>query len=217
MKFTNLFLTVSTFLGGVFYQQQITVQPIQVLTPAQIAVLNTLEVVYIDDCQGGPGYKTLRVKDANLQVVNGTGSTTVTNGLGNLIVGYNEVSSVCSRDGSHNVVVGVDLDYTAIGGIVQGQSNALQSSFGAILAGDNSQIDNNGMFGAIVGGNNNLVSNDHAAIIGGQLNLTTGQGSVVTGGENNLASGSYSTVSGGNTRTASGVNDWVAGTLFEDN
>lgn len=46
----------------------------------------------------------------NLQVINGEGATADTaNGLGNLIVGYNEDTDVPSdRSGSHNLVVGED-------------------------------------------------------------------------------------------------------------
>src|SRR5205807_1257654 len=46
----------------------------------------------------------------NVNIRSGSGSTDgPTNGLGNLIVGYNEFpSSVVTRSGSHNIVVGED-------------------------------------------------------------------------------------------------------------
>ena len=47
-----------------------------------------------------PSRPTLRVAGANLQVVNGLGATATVNGLGNVIVGYDETSpslpAVCS-------------------------------------------------------------------------------------------------------------------------
>src|SRR5215510_10663472 len=48
------------------------------------------------------------ISGANLRIVNGLGSTETTNGLGNLIVGYNEPRGFepDRRTGSHNVVVG---------------------------------------------------------------------------------------------------------------
>ncbi len=38
----------------------------------------------------------------------------------------------------------------------------------------------------------------------------------VSGGRNAVASGYYSSVSGGSSRSVSGLDDWRAGTLFED-
>jgi hypothetical protein len=56
---------------------------------------------YID---GGPN--EVVITGANLRIVNGQGSTETTNGLGNLIVGYNEprdeTGSFDVRTGSHN-------------------------------------------------------------------------------------------------------------------
>jgi hypothetical protein len=49
------------------------------------------------------------ISGANLRIVNGLGSTDTTNGVGNLIVGYNEPRQFDLPDirtGSHNVVVG---------------------------------------------------------------------------------------------------------------
>ena len=54
------------------------------------------------------------------------------------------------------------------------------------------------------------------AVSGGYGNTASSNSVSVSGGRNNTASGDYSSVSGGNTRTASGIEDWVAGSLFED-
>jgi hypothetical protein len=51
----------------------------------------------------------------NVQVVGGSGQTAGVNGLGNLIVGYNENNVAATRTGSHNLVVGYDHEYTSSG------------------------------------------------------------------------------------------------------
>jgi hypothetical protein len=57
-------------------------------------------------------------------------------------------------------------------------------------------------FGGLVAGKGSTVSGAHAS---------------VSGGRDNTASGFGSSVSGGTNRSALGDDDWVAGTLFEDN
>jgi len=49
------------------------------------------------------------------------------------------------------------------------------------------------------------------------MNTAIGPYCSVSGGRHNTASGLLSSISGGNTRTATGDDDWVAGSLFEDN
>ena len=51
--------------------------------------------------------RTVQIAGANLQIVSGAGSTDAPpNGLGNLIIGYNEATAGQTRTGSHNVVIG---------------------------------------------------------------------------------------------------------------
>jgi hypothetical protein len=53
------------------------------------------------------GANEVVITGANLRIINGLGSTATTNGLGNLIVGYNEPRDIVNVEtGSHNVVVG---------------------------------------------------------------------------------------------------------------
>jgi hypothetical protein len=61
---------------------------------------------------------------ANVHVQSGSGSTSAmpTNGLGNLIVGYNEGAHA---GGSHNLVVGEEHTYTSWGGLVAGFFNSI--------------------------------------------------------------------------------------------
>ena len=68
---------------------------------------------------------TVRLKGVNLQIVNGMGTTATTNGVGNLIIGYNEADeSSPSVSGSHNLVIGVGNGYSQYGGMVVGGWNA---------------------------------------------------------------------------------------------
>ncbi len=109
-------------------------------------------------------------------------------GLGNLVVGYNEVPlgelSVGDRGGSHNLIVGQEHKYSSFGGLVAGLRNTIS-------------------------GNNSTVR-------GGNDNTASGPTSSVSGGFENLASGFETSVSGGFNHTASGDFDWVAESLFED-
>ncbi len=67
------------------------------------------------------------------------------------------------------------------------------------------------------GGNNNAAESDQSSVHGGWFNTASGEYSSVNGGRLNEASGNYASVGGGNNRTAAAEDDWVAGTLFEDN
>jgi hypothetical protein len=146
------------------------------------------------------------IKGANLHIVNGLGSTDCflegipipdcPNGLGNLIVGYNEPrADVDFRTGSHNVVVGPEHNFSSFGGLVVGVHNEI-SSESAVVSG---------------GG-----SNTHADPPEGTGNTASGDVSSVSGGSGNTAVREFSAVSGGQNRTAAGEFDWVAGSLVED-
>src|SRR5262245_3099781 len=66
------------------------------------------------------------ISGCNVHIRNGTGSTTTINGLGNLIIGYNENSNpVQPRGGSHNLVVGKEHGYTNVAGVVSGEHNKI--------------------------------------------------------------------------------------------
>ena len=156
-------------------QANLTGTRIRTLTAEQEEILNHLEIVYLDDGQGGT-VKTIQLSGANLRIVNGLGATngypdnpdavdsniTMTNGLGNLIVGYNEPGNPLgdNRTGSHNIVVG--------------HGNSFES------------------FGGFVGTRDNTISGAFASITGGRANRAVGNHSSVSGGRQNHASGSHS-------------------------
>ena len=126
---------------------------------------------------------------ANVLVWDGTGSTSGTpTGLGNLIVGYDELSPdpwADDKTGSHNLMVGPQHTYSKYGGLVAGY--------------------------------NSSVTGAYASVSGGANNTASSVSSSVSGGYINTASGAYSSVSGGKDREASGGYDWAAGSLSEDN
>ena len=116
------------------------------------------------------------ITGANLNIRNGLGhSYTSLNGLGNLVVGYNELrtgtDAVNTRTGSHNFVIG------------------LQNNFSSA--------------GAIVAGSNNNSTNYMASVYGGTGNTASGLYAHISGGYNNTASGNWSNIGGGRDKVAS--------------
>ena len=122
--------------------------------------------------------KTLRFTGLNLQVLSGSGSTSgAVNGLGNVIIGYNEVPG--TQTGSHNLVLGDNQAFTSYGGIIGGQNNRLNGAYAAVL------------------GFNNSAGGNYSSVAGGNLNSATGNFASVNGGYANIAGGTYSSVGGG--------------------
>lgn len=120
------------------------------------------------------GGDTIRITGANLQVVSGSGTTDGSvNGLGNIIIGYNEsrtTSPLDERTGSHMLVLGAESNYTSFGGIVSGKTNHTSGPFSSILGGQMSKILEDGVTSVIVGGHQNQMRADFSAILGGSNN-----------------------------------------------
>jgi hypothetical protein len=159
----------------------------------------------------GGGYDVY-LTEANLHIHNGLGATngyptdpldtspysSLTNGLGNLIIGYNEAIGdrwdavtgafvpweEADRAGSHNLVLGINNGYPWFGGLLAGMGN--------------------------------YIGGPYASVSGGSHNTASCNGASVTGGVYNRAIGDYASVSGGAGRSASGSYDWCAGGLFQD-
>jgi hypothetical protein len=120
------------------------------------------------------------ITGANLHIVNGLGRTICTddqgepipdcpNGLGNLIVGYNETRTdpfegPTIRTGSHNVVVGVRHNFSRFGGLVVGFRNEIS-----------------GVWSAVSGGVDNTASGNIAAVSGGFNRTAAGEFDWVAG------------------------------------
>lgn len=156
------------------------------------------------------------ITGANLHLVNGLGTTTQGNGLGNLIVGYNELRNAAglqagpdSRTGSHNVVVGQMNNYPGCGGLVVGAANEASGLFCSVSGGQFNHADN--FCSAVSGGSWNFANREGASISGGLLNHAWGEFSSISGGQGNQALGRLSSVTGGVGNTVTGVGAIITG------
>lgn len=134
---------------------------------------------------------TIRFEGVNVQVVNGTGLTEEPNGLGNLIIGYQEPrccyeGNACwdsesnERGGSHNLVVGSRNNYKGTATLVAGDFNGTWEDRAVC-----------------VGGSFNLAFQEATAVVGGQHNHAFGELAAVLGGRQNSACEDFQAVAGG--------------------
>ncbi len=188
------------------------------------------------------GYPASYFTACNVYIQNGLGSTTgvasdpifahalntggpispITNGLGNLIIGYNEPDAYSfppishikgeiagAYTGSHNLIIGGGNQYTSVGSIIGGVGNYSGAPFGSILNGlQNGCI---GLLGTVQGGSHNLVKGYFSSVQGGSNNLSVGQGSTVISGDDNASLGEFSSVLGGFANQAVGLTSSVTG------
>jgi hypothetical protein len=163
------------------------------------------------------------ISGANLRIVNGLGTTNTTNGLGNLIVGYNESRStlpnpsgrppvIDNRTGSHNVVVGAGQNFSSFGGVVVGYYNEISESWASVSGGAGNTA--SGPYAAVSGGYATTASGYAAAVSGGFVNTASGDFASVSGGVGNTASGYAAAVSGGAGNTASNFDTSVSGGYY---
>lgn len=97
----------------------------------------------------------------NVHVRNGSGATDNNNapyqGLGNLVVGYNEFLAGASRNGSHNLVGGGMNSFSSVGGMVFGLQNTVSGQYASVLGGNiNTAM---GFHSTVYGGLNNTAVN----------------------------------------------------------
>jgi hypothetical protein len=222
LPWTLLALAVSFPLFG---QGTLTYERIICLTPEQEEILSHMSIVYLDDGAGNLVHKTIRMDGVNLQIVNGLDSTngfpfdpdsvdpadTVINGVGNLVVGYNELGNPFGdyRRGSHNIVVGHGNSYTSFGGFVGPRDNTTSAPFACVTAGQWNTA--RGVHSSVSGGCYNMASGKHSSVSGGSVNTASVGLTSVSGGYYNTASGHLSSVSGGSYNTASGGRSSVSG------
>lgn len=166
------------------------------LTDEQARVLEHMSIQLVPDGQGGFN-PTLVISGVNVQVVNGLGATATTNGLGNLIVGYDELGLPADHTGSHNFVGGSQNRYASYGGLVLGFDNWID-----------------GPYAAVSGGQGNLARGDSASVSGGAVGFALGRAASVSGGKANTAYGDWSSISGGWVGSATGELASVSGGLF---
>ncbi len=190
---------------------------ITAIESSSVMAMNPYVVVMPDPYVNGG--TTIRFTGVNVQIVNGTGQTGQINGLGNLIIGYNNPRTggphTCSlgehwdnqtdcqnnggtwdlnfKTGSHNLIVGDQNAYSSYGGIVAGRYNVI-----------------NGPFATVTGGTDNIGAGWYSSVSGGIANTASGDHSSISGGYNNTASGNSSSVSGGSNCTVGTGEIWGA-------
>ncbi len=138
------------------------------------------------------GKTTIRFSGVNVQIVSGSGYTNgvvyrnadgTANGLGNLIVGYNEArfddglpstGDTNDRTGSHNIIVGSELNYYSYGGLVVGRRSTIY-----------------GRYSSVSGGGSNMAFGDHSSVSGGSYNTASGWSSSVCEGKNRKVTADY--------------------------
>ena len=192
------------------------------LTDDMQELLNHMNIVQLDDGGGGTA-KTIRFTGVNVQIVNGLGATngfpddsasvdpaqTTTNGLGNLIVGYNELIGPGDRTGSHNMVVGVGHSYSSLGGLVVGFENTISGHYSSVTGGRSNEA--SGELSSVSGGEGNVARGARSSVGGGGRNEARGERSSISGGVENKAFGILSSVSGGGRNRALGARSSVSG------
>ncbi len=171
-------------------------------------VVGLNDYVIVDDTA-----HTVNISGANLQVTNGLDANPdnwlgqeSTNGLGNLIIGYNELTGINNthiRTGSHNLVIGPDHSYSGYGNIIGGLSNTVNGKYSACIGSYESHLDW-GLTNVILGGRDSHMSGtDGSVLIGGEANSlgtdsTESRYSVVMGGRfNHIEAGYANVISGG--------------------
>lgn len=151
---------------------------------------------------------------------------------------YNNVTDCASngntwalnhKSGSHNIVAGNNNSYSQHSGVVFGVRNIINRAYAGVTGGANNtasgvsasvsggtEVIASGDASSVSGGFRNTASSSFSSVSGGTDNIARGYSSSVSGGRSNIANGFYSSVSGGNTRTSWSIDDWAAGSLWED-
>lgn len=235
---TSLQATVTTLNNTVVSQQNtintLTSQMAAVQGSSVMALAANLDIVNVPDPNDANIlYPTAQFHGINVQIVNGMGTESSTNGLGNLIVGYNPVdlsaTLFCSlgdyteqtgcesnggawarnqRSGSHNLIAGAYNAYSQYGGFLAGANSIVNGPYSSVSGGYFNTARN---YGSVSGGAYNTANGYVSSVSGGKSNATSGDFSSVSGGQANKASGYISSVSGGSINTASGGNSSVSG------
>jgi len=183
-------------------------------------------LTHVSSVPGEGGQPEVVITGANLRIVNGRRGTATANGVGNLLVGYNEPrdDGDNERTGSHNVVVGLGHNFSSFGGLVAGRHNAIRGAFASVsggfdntASGDSASVSGgifnraSGLSASVSGGFDNTASGNAAAVSGGDGNTASGNAAAVSGGHGNTASGNAAAISGGEANMARGFSASVSG------
>jgi hypothetical protein len=201
-----------TAVSGTHEGKYEKIKPSALTEPEQEELKSLLKYVKVE-ASGVGGKPTVKVSGANVQIVNGEGSTATTNGAGNLVVGYDESPKV--QTGSHNVMLGYEQTYTSYGSLLGGSGNTASGAFSMVFGYSNeaSKLNSSvsggfynkasGTGSSVTGGYSNEASFTNSSVSGGKFNKATSEGASVSGGYGNTASGESSSIFGGKLLTAS--------------
>lgn len=168
----------------------------------------TLPACLTTEAVDGQAIDDIVFNGCNVHVRDGSGDTVGANGLGNLIIGYDE-NADDTKTGSHNLVVGPYHSYTGAGGFVAGYNNEISGGSSSVSGGENNTASGN--YSSVSGGSENLASGFYSSVSGGRTNTASGDYTSVSGGERNTASGNYGSVIGGLSNQATGTHSSVSG------
>ncbi len=198
-------------------QSQIAALKAQIATlQKHLSQVNDSQVMALDqyltvDTTSDPRGPLVQLSGVNVQLVNGENHTDSANGLGNLIIGYDEADTsgvyrcTVGTDSNGNPTTASTCGSGSVGGIWE-PSFKTGSHYLIVGSGNNYSG-----YGGVVMGYENTSNGDFASVTGGFQNTASGYGSSVSGGRSNMASGVFSSASGGFANTASGYDSSVSG------
>jgi len=144
-------------------------------TQAELAVVKNNSVLGLDGLltlsQDANGFDTVLFSGVNVQVVNGVGTTTSVNGLGNIVIGYNASNDVfVNQLGSHNIVLGDGQSYPNTEAVVTER----------IISNENLELH---------------VANNLNTVVGASQSMSVGSGSsIAVGGDRAVQIGGMSSI-----------------------
>jgi hypothetical protein len=157
------------------------------------------------------GVRTVRLTGVNLQVVNGANSTETINGAGNIIIGYDEPTTiaappVCSKaTNTGGFALRDEPACLAAGGVFANQHKT--GSHNLVLGSQN----NYSSAGGIVAGRANFINQLYASVLGGILNVANGRSAVIVAGQSNVAPGRNAVVVSGIANDGTGAQSAILG------
>jgi hypothetical protein len=183
------------------------------LSAAEASQLRSM-LPYVHLVSSGIGGKaTIQFTGVNVQIVNGTGVTSTTNGSGNLIIGYGETSGGSAtpgaQSGSHDLILGEKQTYTSYGDLLAGNDNRVLAPYASITGGETNLVE--GYSSEVAGGSGNDAEGRLSTVAGGNDNIAHGREAFIGGGGSNYAFGDASVLLGGRQNNAGGVGSAVLG------
>jgi hypothetical protein len=156
---------------------------------------------------GVAGKPTVEFSGVNVQILNGMGKTESTNGTGNLVIGYDE--NARTQTGSHDLVLGVDQEFTSFGDLLAGSANSTTGPWSSVSGGNKNTA--SGPATSVSGGAENTAENVETSISGGAQGIASELAASVAGGFDNKAVSVAASVGGGSGNTASGEESSISG------